>query len=302
LFQKVQGIKIRLIAYFRAIYGESSTYLNQINEITFKTKKYEVNTSHFENNKAWIEDKRKLLSILKMAEIEFKEKKRIKDQNRFINSNKAKIVILTSLLTLTIGIILHFVNEDSSGRHLVDQTKADSIIESQKIDTNEFPIHINDGESGPDCPTLCIVNVTTNEGLDTTCWGTSVSAKIGDIVNVSIYYHNTGNIDIENVFVRMKNPSNTTIPAEGSISIWGDIISNGKTISQGEVKLSIIDKSAHLSQPLLVTNAIQKRKKDAELSNGDDIFKPNGIFLGTISPGWDNQGVLKVKFIVQPSN
>ena len=67
LFGKVQDVKIRLLAYFRAISGETSAYIELIGEITFKTKGYILNTIHLKNNEAWIEDKTKLLNILKMA-------------------------------------------------------------------------------------------------------------------------------------------------------------------------------------------------------------------------------------------
>lgn len=111
LFKKVQDIKIRLIAYFRAIIGENSVYLGLLSEITFKPQNFVYNTVHFENNRAWLDDKNKLLNLLKLAKTEFEEKIRIAKQNpensiiHYFKTKEAKGIILTALLAIFTGIL-----------------------------------------------------------------------------------------------------------------------------------------------------------------------------------------------------
>ena len=118
LFGKVQDVKIRLLAYFRAISGETSAYIELIGEITFKTKGYILNTIHLKNNEAWIEDKTKLLNILKMAKAEFEEKKRIAEYNpenslkSYFKTKEARGIALTAFLSLITTLIVGIATKD----------------------------------------------------------------------------------------------------------------------------------------------------------------------------------------------
>ena len=109
LFDKIKDIKIRMIAYFRAVTGVNSTYINLLGDITFMPKEGIYNTIHYRNNEAWLEDKNKLLNLLKMAESEFVEKVRITRQNSkkskfsYIKSKEAKGIMFAALLTLITG-------------------------------------------------------------------------------------------------------------------------------------------------------------------------------------------------------
>ena len=44
-----------------------------------------------------------------------------------------------------------------------------------------------------DCPTINVANTENSAGWGNPCWnGTNISANPGDIINVRVYYHNTG--------------------------------------------------------------------------------------------------------------
>lgn len=111
LFENVKDLKIRLIAYLSAVTGEDSTYIDFLGNITFRPKEGIYNTIHYRNNEAWLEDKTKLLDLLKMAENEFIEKVRITQLNSntsrfgFFKSKEAKGIMFAALLTLISGFI-----------------------------------------------------------------------------------------------------------------------------------------------------------------------------------------------------
>jgi hypothetical protein len=143
LFEKVRNLKIRLIAYFRAVQGENSTYIDLLGGITFKTKGFVVNTIHFENNKAWSGDKSKLLNLLKMARTEFEEKARIASQSpdnsflHFLKTKEAKAIILTALLAILTGVLTKDIWSDKLFHEPTEDktyiAQLDSISNSQKM-------------------------------------------------------------------------------------------------------------------------------------------------------------------------
>ncbi|HTI60904.1 hypothetical protein [Mucilaginibacter sp.] len=110
LFKTVHEIQIRLLAYFRALPGDNSTYIDLIGEITFKPKHFVYDTIHFENNKAWLADKNALFNLLTMAKVEFEEKARMAKQSpensffSYFKTKEAKGIILSALLALITGI------------------------------------------------------------------------------------------------------------------------------------------------------------------------------------------------------
>ena len=63
---------------------------------------------------------------------------------------------------------------------------------------------------GNDCRTVAIANFTTNQGFTNPCWPNStVSGSAGDVLNVRIYYHNTGTSSA--VDTRIKLIQNTLV-------------------------------------------------------------------------------------------
>ena len=66
---------------------------------------------NYKNNEAWIDDKTKLLNLLKMAKTEFEEKTRISKQNpensilNYLKTKEAKGIILAAILAAITGFI-----------------------------------------------------------------------------------------------------------------------------------------------------------------------------------------------------
>jgi len=155
LFEKVKDLKIRLLAYFRVVTGEESTYIDILLKITFQPKGCVYNTIHFQNNKAWIQDKIALLNLLKMAKSEFEEKIRFRKQNpenslhHFLKSKETKAILLGALLAFLTAIItkdiwwnkLFSKKPDSKKNEMI---QSDTIVSSNKQKASpktSFPFH-----------------------------------------------------------------------------------------------------------------------------------------------------------------
>jgi hypothetical protein len=142
LFENVRDLKIRLIAYFRAVNGENSTYVELLGDITFRPKLFIFNTIHFKNNKAWLDDKITLLNLLKMAKTEFEEIARITKQNpessfiHYFKTKEAKGIFLTAILAIVIGIVTKDIWVDKFFPKLNSiktvMSKADSLVSADK--------------------------------------------------------------------------------------------------------------------------------------------------------------------------
>lgn len=110
LFNRVDDMKIRLLAYFKVVKGESSTYVDSLKAITFKPASFHYANDKLESNKAWYDDKINLLNLLKMAKIEFEEMARIADENPensfwcYFKTKQAKGAVFATVLTIIAGI------------------------------------------------------------------------------------------------------------------------------------------------------------------------------------------------------
>lgn len=100
-------IKIRIEGFLRAIIGESSTYVSDINKIHF-IEDDDIDIDKI-SNKLWKENKFKLLGILNIIQFEFEEKLRIGSHENslksFLKSNQARGIILTAILSLVVGFL-----------------------------------------------------------------------------------------------------------------------------------------------------------------------------------------------------
>lgn len=149
-----------------------------------------------------------------------------------------------------------------------------------------------------DCKTVTIGNYTTGAGINDTCWSASpVSASPGQIINVAIYYNNSGSTAANNVVLKMTDPVNKTISQNGSISVTGQIFVDGYAVKSGTVTANILGGPSHLelSKVVRYTNGAGV---NVPVSGGADIFTSRGLSLGTLNPGWNNQGLIKVSFNV----
>ncbi len=150
-----------------------------------------------------------------------------------------------------------------------------------------------------DCSTVGVGNFTTGAGINSTgwnnnCWAPSVSADQGQIVNVRIYYHNTGTTDAASTTVHLNQPSGTMSTASFSGSVSST--SGGSASGSGTI---------NLSSPQILSYGSVKWYPDQMQTptalplgqSGSEIFA-SGLNLGTIAPGWSHQGSVVVSFYI----
>ena len=153
-----------------------------------------------------------------------------------------------------------------------------------------------------DCKTVNIGNYTTGAGISDPCWTqTSLTANVGDVVNIAIYYHNSGNSNADNVSFKLNDVRNQTVSQNGSTSFTGSVLVNGSVVSSGIVTLNVNGGPATL-QYGQVMDYTQSSGVNSPVSNGSDIFGSSGLSLGTLPPGWNNQGVIKISFTLVGGN
>jgi hypothetical protein len=103
----IEGLKIKIEGFLRAVLSESSDYISDLNKIPFYT--VEVIDNSKISNEIWNDGKNKLLSLLSKAKVEFEEKIRIGNQQNslkfFLKSNQARGIVLASLLSLLVGFL-----------------------------------------------------------------------------------------------------------------------------------------------------------------------------------------------------
>ena len=150
-----------------------------------------------------------------------------------------------------------------------------------------------------DCQTVSIGNYTTGAGISHPCWNNSnVSANVGDVINVTVYYNNSGNSDANNVAFSVTDPTSQTISSDGSVSFTGNVLVNGAVVSSGQVTAHIVGGPSKLVfGQVAVFN--QGTGQNNIVSNGQSILTSSGYQFGKLSPGWSNQGVIEVSFTVQ---
>jgi hypothetical protein len=132
----------------------------------------------------------------------------------------------------------------------------------------------------------------------TTNWADVTSADAGDVVSLTIYYHNTSSEDAENVRTSISVPTSvgTSIVATGVLSADNSVVVNGQTtinISSSQ-SLSYIpgstrwypDQSQSVSVPFPFGQT------------GDEFVTSQGVNIGTIFPGWPTQGSVVARFQV----
>ncbi|MEI8223945.1 MAG: hypothetical protein WCG20_02360 [bacterium] len=148
-----------------------------------------------------------------------------------------------------------------------------------------------------DCKTVTIANHTTGVGAVDPCWpNTSVNAAIGEVINVAIYYNNSGTTNADNVSFKLSDPQNQTITNNGSLSMTGSILVNGQVVKSGVVTVNVSGGPSALTLGN-VMRYDQAANANLPVSGGNAILS-SGFNYGTLAPGWSNQGVIKVSFTV----
>lgn len=139
-----------------------------------------------------------------------------------------------------------------------------------------------------DCRTIAIANHTTQQGQAQDCWAGSISAQPGDIINVALYFHNSGTSPASNVVLRLSNPTGSNM---SSYTFTGSVATASGSAS------------VNFSQPsrLVFDSARIETQSSASLvvPNGQNLFSSTGLNIGTLNTGWTNQGVVKASFRVE---
>lgn len=153
-----------------------------------------------------------------------------------------------------------------------------------------------------DCNTVSIGNYTTSSGISDPCWTlTSTTANVGDVINVALYYHNSGDAAAPSVSFKLNDPENQTISQNGTVSFTGSILVNGSVVKTGTVTANVSGGPSHL-----VLGNIMRYDRTASanvaVSNGPSLFTSSGLNYGTLNTGWENQGLIKVSFTVVADN
>ena len=149
-----------------------------------------------------------------------------------------------------------------------------------------------------DCSPVNIGNYTTGEGISDPCWTeTTTHAAVGDVINVAIYYHNAGDVAAPNVSFKLSDPTSQTISSNGTVTFAAKVLVNGSVVSGGLVTAQISGGPSQLTFGH-VANYTQSSNANTTVTNGSDIFTSGGLSIGSVAPGWDAQGVIKVSFNV----
>jgi hypothetical protein len=127
-----------------------------------------------------------------------------------------------------------------------------------------------------DCATVMIGNASTQSGVGSACWPTSISAQPGDTINVRIYYHNTGTAAAGGSLVTL-NPVPTD--ARTSFAFTG-IVSGGQAQASGQAFLNLPS-----AQTLTLTGVAvyPDQTPSPTFVSNSSIFN-GGQSLGTINP------------------
>ena len=147
-----------------------------------------------------------------------------------------------------------------------------------------------------DCPSINVANATTGAGWSDPCWtGTNISASPGDVVNVRIYYHNTGTVTATNtkVFLNADTSSTTSHKFTGSI-----------TSNQGNLALPSVYINTNPAQSLSFDTVKWYTENTKETltsllggQSGSEVLS-GGLLIGSIAPGWATQGSVVISFKV----
>ncbi|MES2930426.1 MAG: hypothetical protein V4665_01435 [Patescibacteria group bacterium] len=153
-----------------------------------------------------------------------------------------------------------------------------------------------------DCKSISIINATTNQGYQNPCWPlSSVSARPGDVINVRIYYHNTGT-QAANTRIVLSAPSMAS--SSSSKSFTGRIVSDQGSLSFGPVtaNLSSSQSLTFISSKWYTENTNETLTPLLGGQSGSEVLTENGLDIGSIAPGWSTQGSVVIAFRVSSSN
>ena len=151
--------------------------------------------------------------------------------------------------------------------------------------------------SSGDLPTIQVSNYTKNPGCSN-CWSTSVNADKGDIVSISIYYHNNSGETASQTKLRAQLPN---VSATANF-ITGEVFADNANAARGTATINVSSKQTLTFIPGSVKWYPNRSTSQSALlfgQNGSEVIG-NGLNVGDIAVGWATQGYLT--FRVQVSS
>jgi hypothetical protein len=154
----------------------------------------------------------------------------------------------------------------------------------------------NDAPSG-ECPTFSVGNVTQNNyGSSNGCWtATNVSARVGDIINLKVYFHNNTGSTVNNVKVKTTNNNGST----GNVNVAGTVYANDIAVASGYGTIALPANSK-----LVYAKTVVQYQRDNYAINDkgatSSIFSLSpGFQVGPLASTWADQGIVKVVYVVE---
>ncbi len=154
----------------------------------------------------------------------------------------------------------------------------------------------NDAPSG-ECPTFSVANVTQNNyGSSNGCWtATNVSANVGDIINLKVYFHNNTGSTVNNVKVKTTNNNGST----GNVNVAGTVYANDIAVASGYGTIALPANSK-----LVYAKTVVQYQRDGYAINDkgatSSIFSVSpGFQVGPLASTWADQGIVKVVYVVE---
>ncbi len=172
----------------------------------------------------------------------------------------------------------------------------DSTEQENWLKLNTTNISIND--SSDDLPTLTVANRALGlcvSGEGSGCWKKETTAKYGDTVALSIYYHNTGDVAINNLSVAFKNEYSANNRA---IISYGSIIAGNEVIRVGTVSI-YVPLDCNLTFIPGSIGWFPKQSNHETVINDSELLKaPYRINIGSVDTGWTSQGGVRIRYRV----
>lgn len=149
-----------------------------------------------------------------------------------------------------------------------------------------------------DCPTLSVVNVTTNEGMNTNqynCWtAQSVTAnRVGDVINITLFFHNSTGATVSDV---------GTVITEGNLSgpnavrFAGNIYAGGRLVASDLVQVNI-PANTKLTYVKSIVGFPKSSGRNRDLGSSRAIF--SGLGVGPLQSTDEDQGYVKLKYVLE---
>jgi len=156
--------------------------------------------------------------------------------------------------------------------------------------------------SSGDLKTVRVSNYSAQPG--SMSWGATVNSAAGQTVSVGIYYHNSGDVALQNLRIKL---SPQTSGSSSSHTFTATLSADNATSVTDSATINVIDGAQSITYiptaVLWYPNQACKNNPNCQPTplffgqNGGELFGA-GLLIGTIPAGWSTQGGLVVQFKV----